>query len=115
MLQHFAAGEKAIRQGYPSNALYIIISGKAVLTICNPSGIEQEIMTLKAGEFFGITTLFSEEPSTVSVVAMTDLEVMMIPAVIVDRTIERQPSFAREIAQILEQRRRAIQGIKFEN
>ncbi|MFN7715763.1 MAG: cyclic nucleotide-binding domain-containing protein [Pseudanabaenaceae cyanobacterium] len=115
MLQHFAAGEKAIRQGYPSNALYIIISGRAVLTICNPSGREQEIMTLKAGEFFGITTLFSDEPSTVSVIAMTDLEVMMIPAAIVDRTIERQPSFAREIGQILEQRRRAIQGIQFEN
>jgi hypothetical protein len=34
----------------------------------------------------------------------------MIPAAIVNRTIERQPSFAREISQILELRRRAIQS-----
>lgn len=115
MLQHFGAGEKAIRQGYPSNALYIIVSGKAVLTTLDSSGRDREVMTLKSGDFFGVTTLFSEEPSTVSVTAVSDLEVMMIPAAIVDRTIERQPSFAREISQILELRRRAIQAVQVED
>ncbi len=112
VLQHFGAGEKAIRQGYPSNALYIIVSGQAVLTTLDAMGIEREVMTLAVGEFFGVTTLFSEAPSTVSVTAIGDLEVMMIPAAIVDRTIERQPSFAREIGQILELRRRAIESVR---
>ncbi len=114
-LQHFGTGEKAIRQGYPSHSLYIIVSGKAVLSTLNTGGCDREVMKLKSGDFFGVTTLFSDEPSTVSVTAITDLEVMMIPAAIVDRTIERQPSFAREISQILELRRRAIQAAQVEN
>lgn len=114
MLQHFGVGERAIRQGYPSNALYIIVSGKAVLSTLDSVGCDREVMTLKAGDFFGVTTLFSDEPSTVSVTAVSDLEVMMIPDAIVDRTIDRQPSFAREMSQILELRRRAIQAVQVE-
>ncbi len=112
ILQHFGVGEKAIRQGYPSNALYIIVSGKAVLTTFDSLGFDQEVMILKSGDFFGVTTLFSDEPSTVSVTAVSDLEVMMIPAAIVNRMVDRQPSFARELSQILELRRRAIQAVQ---
>jgi hypothetical protein len=39
------------------------------------------------------------------------LEVMMILAAVVNQMIERQPSFAREMGQVLEIRRRAIQDI----
>jgi hypothetical protein len=109
VLQHFGTGEKAIRQGDLSNALYIIISGNAVITTRDDWGRECEVLTLGAGEFFGVTTLFSDDPSTVSVTAINDLEVMMLPASVVTHTIERQPSFAREIGQMLELRRRAIQ------
>jgi hypothetical protein len=37
---------------------------------------------------------------------------MRLAQPIVDRTIERQPTFAREISQILENRRRALQDIQ---
>lgn len=56
--------------------------------------------------------LFSGEPSTVSVTAIEDLEVMIFSSIIVNQMIERQPSFAREIGQILEVRRKAIQAVK---
>ncbi|NJR40853.1 MAG: mechanosensitive ion channel [Leptolyngbyaceae cyanobacterium CSU_1_4] len=122
VLQHFGVGEKVVRQGDPGNALYIIISGQALLSVTDDPNRKQdreqdkeedrehEILPLKAGEFFGEMALFSGELSPVSVTAAADLEVMMIPAAIVNRTIERQPSFAREISQILELRRRAIQS-----
>jgi CRP-like cAMP-binding protein len=53
-------------------------------------------------------TLFSGEVSMVSVTAAQDLELMMISASEVDKMIERQPSFSREISQVLEIRRRAV-------
>lgn len=112
MLQHFGSGEKVLRQGDLGNSLYIIVSGKASLTTPDLWGHEQEVLALKAGDFFGITTLFSGEPSDVSVTAIDDLEVMMIAATVVNQMIERQPSFAREISQVLEIRRRAIQAVK---
>ena len=54
-------------------------------------------------------TLFSGDISPTSIVALEDLEVMLLPAPIVNQMIDRQPSFAREISQILEVRRRAVQ------
>jgi small-conductance mechanosensitive channel len=109
-LQHFGEGEKVVSQGKPGNALYIIVSGQAILVVGDESGREQEVLSLKAGEFFGEMGLFSGEPSPVSVIARDDLEVMVISAAVVNQMIERQPSFAREIGQILEIRRRAIQS-----
>jgi small-conductance mechanosensitive channel len=111
-LQHFGIGEKVIRQGYPSNSLYIIVSGHAALSVADGAGMEHQVLALNAGEFFGEMVLFSGEPSPVSITAVNDLEVMMITADEVNRMIGRQPSFAREIGQILEVRRRAIQSAK---
>jgi hypothetical protein len=109
-LQHFGTGETVVRQGVVNNALYVIISGHAMLTT-NITGQEQEVLPLKAGEFFGEMTLFSGEASPISVIVVEDLEVMMLSAMVVNQMIERQPSFAREISQILETRRRAVQSV----
>jgi CRP-like cAMP-binding protein len=72
---------------------------------------EREVLPLKAGEFFGEMTLLTSEPSPVTITAVNDLEVMKISAAIVNQMLERQPSFARELSQILESRRKAIQEI----
>lgn len=111
-LQHFGTGEQVVRQGSTDNALYIIISGQAMMTTQDDHGQEHEVLQLKAGEFFGEMTLFSSDSSPTSITALEDLEVMMLPAPIVNQMIERQPSFAREISQILELRRRAVQEVK---
>jgi small-conductance mechanosensitive channel len=109
-LQHFAAGEKVIRQGQVGQALYIIVAGLALMSSRDPDGHEREILSLRNGEFFGEMSLFSGEPSMVTVIASNDLEVMKISAAMVHQMIDRQPSFAREIGQILEIRRAAIQA-----
>jgi small-conductance mechanosensitive channel len=107
-LQHFGTGEKVLRQGCSNNALFIIVSGRATMSALDRKGREIEVLSLSAGEFFGEMTLFSSEPSTVSIEAIEDLEVMMISASVIYQTIDRQPSFARKIGKILESRRRAV-------
>jgi small-conductance mechanosensitive channel len=111
-LQHFGAGEKVVRQGLLNSALYVMISGKASMVLTDETGQKHEVLPLKAGEFFGEMSLLSGEPSPTSIIAIEDLEVMMLPISVVNQMIERQPSFAREISQILETRRRAIQSIR---
>ncbi len=108
-LQHFAAGEKVIRQGQMGNALYIIVAGQALMTRRDGGGEDLDLLSLRSGEFFGEMSLFSGEPSAVTIAASNDLEVMKISATVVNQMIDRQPSFAREIGQILESRRLAIQ------
>jgi len=60
------------------------------------------------GEFFGEMALFSGEPSAVSIVAVDDLQVLVIYSDAVNRMIERQPSLGREIGQIIEARSKAV-------
>jgi hypothetical protein len=108
-LQHFAAGEKVIRQGRLDDELYIIVTGQALMSARLETGEEVEMLLLRNGEFFGEMSLFSGEPSAVTITANSDLEVMKISADVVNSMIDRQPSFAREIGQILEIRRLAIQ------
>ena len=114
-LQHFGTGETVIRQGTNHNALYVVISGQAIMTICQNDGQVQDVLPLRAGEFFGEITLFSSELSPISVLAVQDLEVMVLSAAVINQMIERQPSFAREISQILETRQRAIQNVMMRN
>jgi len=107
-LQHFGKGETVIKAGEVSHALYIIIAGEAAMTVINEMGREQEIMRVARGEFFGEMALFSRQASAVTVKAISDLEVMVIYADAVNKIIENQPSLAREIAQIIEARRKEI-------
>lgn len=111
-LQHFGSGETVIKQGTENNALYILVSGSAVIAVQDITGVTHEILTVKTGEFFGEMTLFSGEPSPIAVTAAEDLEVMMISAEAVNQMIDRQPNFAREISQILETRRRVVNTIQ---
>jgi hypothetical protein len=111
VLQHFGAGEIVVKQGSTDRAFFAIVSGEAVMTTRDSLGLEREVLPLQAGEFFGEMTLFTREPSPVSITAINDLEVMRISVAQVDRMLERQPSFARELSQILESRRKAIQEI----
>jgi CRP-like cAMP-binding protein len=75
--QHFAAGEKVVRQGHAGDALSIIVSGQAVLTTLDASRQESEVLWLRSGEFFGEMALLSGEPSTVTIMAVNDLEVAL--------------------------------------
>jgi hypothetical protein len=110
-LQHYGAGERVIVQGSSQSSLYIIITGQAVITISDRHGQEQELLTVKSGEFFGEMTLFSGKTSPISVIAIADLEVMVISSQAVNQMIDRQPSFAREISQILETRRQLVNAV----
>lgn len=111
-LKHFGAGETAIKQGTENNSLYIVVSGSAKMTVRNVNGENHEMQMVKTGEFFGEMTLFSGEASPITVTAIEDMEVMMISADAVNQMIDRQPNFAREISQILENRRRIVNTIQ---
>jgi CRP-like cAMP-binding protein len=90
----------------------VLISGQAAMRTIDKQGKLQELLILKNGEFFGEMSLFSNEPSPVSITSITDLEVMKMSPTIVNQMLERQPSFARELSQIFESRRKAVQEMQ---
>ncbi|ELR98902.1 mechanosensitive ion channel domain-containing protein [Gloeocapsa sp. PCC 73106] len=108
-LQHFGAGEQVVKQGNFNSDLFVIISGQAIMTLLDIKGQEHEILSLNSGEFFGVMSLFSSEPSPVSIVAVDDLEVMKISQEVVNQMLERQSSFVRELSQVIQIHRKAVQ------
>lgn len=107
-LQHFGIGETVIQQNQTVEALYIIITGEVLLTVTDNKGVQQEVMKLSRGEFFGEIALFTGEKSRVSIKVLKDLEVMVIYSDTLRRIIDNLPGLAREIAQIIEARSKAI-------
>ncbi|EKQ71240.1 small-conductance mechanosensitive channel [Leptolyngbyaceae cyanobacterium JSC-12] len=114
ILHNFAAGEEVISEGDPVKALHLILAGKASVTVKTETGHIQEIFSLSRGDFFGEMALFTGQPSTVSIRAIEDLEVILIYSDIATMLIERKPSLAREIGQIMEARSKVINSVKQE-
>ena len=111
--RYFGAGEQAITQGMESDEFYAIVRGKAVVTTSpDNSPREIEIIELSAGDFFGESALSGRNVSAVTVKALTDLELLVLPIEEVQRTLEQSTRLRQEIGTVMESRRRAIARVK---
>jgi CRP/FNR family cyclic AMP-dependent transcriptional regulator len=67
-----------LRAGERSDALYIILSGRAKIVIDDGEGREVTLTTIGASEFFGEMSLIDEKPRSASVEALEPCEVLYI-------------------------------------
>ncbi len=110
--QHFGRGEQMIVEGDLNEYLYIILSGRAKLTITK-LGEQEELMQLGRGEFFGAMSLLSSQPSPVTAIALEDLTVLTLTSDMMNQLVEHRPSLALDIGQVIEMRQRAIDLVKY--
>lgn len=76
--EHFAAGTVIIRQGEEADALFIIVKGRARVVREDRSGTHVPVATLGAGQFFGEMALLAGGSRSASVVAESDLDVLIL-------------------------------------
>lgn len=107
-VQNFGSGEQVIRVGEVVEFFYIILAGEALIAVPASEDKAQEILTLSRGDFFGATAQFAIEPSPVSITAVQDLEVVVIPSEAINRLLQEHPTLAREIGQTIEVRRKLM-------
>ncbi len=69
----FDQGSTVIREGEMGSGLYVVVGGEAKLTV---DGVE--VARLGESEFFGEMSLFDAEPTSATVVAATDLDVLKV-------------------------------------
>lgn len=67
-----------LRAGERSDALYIILSGRAKVVIDDGEGREVTLSTIGASEFFGEMSLIDDKPRSASVEALEACEVLYI-------------------------------------
>ena len=77
-VQTFSAGDYIIRQGEEGSRFYIISEGDVMCTRTINSSQEEELIKLGAHEFFGEKALITNETRKANVVAITDVECLVL-------------------------------------
>lgn len=75
--QFHTAGEVIVRSGDPGDAMYVIVDGTAAVHAPFEKGGRQ-LATLGAGEVFGELALLLNQPRSATVVAQTELDLMVL-------------------------------------
>ena len=111
-LHRFGKGEYIIRRGDATGTLYVIVSGRARISVTGTQGEEVKINRLEKGDFFGEITLFTDKTSSFSVLALTDMEVLVIEPSEVMTMIENNPRLAHYLDGVMDARRNKAAKVK---
>lgn len=107
--QVFAAGEAIIRAGDPGDSLYLIRSGNVSVRI-GLNGLEREVASLGAGQFFGEMGLMTGEPRRATVVAKDDVECYVVDRAVFQQILARKQSLVDDVSRLLNERELALRG-----
>ena len=99
--RHFSAKDAIIRQGDPTDSLYIIVKGVVSISVEMPDGNSIEVARKSSGDFFGEIALLTGEPRTASVVAVTDVYLLEITREDIAPYIKADPEIAERLTSIL--------------
>ena len=76
--RRFKRGDRIVEQGLKSNALYIILSGRARVLASDSRGREVILATLQPGDYIGEMSLIDNEPHSATVRAEVQTDVLML-------------------------------------
>jgi small-conductance mechanosensitive channel len=109
----FGEGEEAISQGTPNDEFYAIVTGRAEVSLrLENSTQELTIMQLALGDFFGESALSGKGISPITVTALSDLKLLVIPINNLQIAIEQSTRLRQEMGAVMESRRKAIALLK---
>jgi CRP/FNR family transcriptional regulator, cyclic AMP receptor protein len=93
------AGKEMATEGDRGREFFVLLHGEADVT---KSG--QRINTMKEGDFFGEVALVTKMPRTATVIATTDVDVLVITERAFDSLLKKQPEIGRAVAEALAER-----------
>jgi CRP/FNR family cyclic AMP-dependent transcriptional regulator len=76
--RRFKRGEFVVEQGKLSNALYIILAGRARVLMTDKKGGEVILATLVAGDYIGEMSIIDSEPHSATVSAEVQTDVLLL-------------------------------------
>jgi small-conductance mechanosensitive channel len=108
----YAADEVILHQQMALDGLYLILEGEAELVLPDAGGRPCSLGILLQGEYFGEKcSLLHGRTSDTVVRAATDLQVLVIPTERLQDLLLEAPRLATDLAEVLEIRRRGVQGL----
>ena len=105
--RRFRRGEIVVEQGRKSNALYIILSGRARVTTSDTRGREVILAVLNAGDYVGEMSLIDNEPHSATVRCEVQCDVLILGRTEFARCLPENSSLSYAIMRGLVQRPRS--------
>ena len=100
----FKTGDIVYREGDNPDAFYCLVSGRVRLFVKSKDGREQTLEYLSRGKYFGIISLLTGEPHSVTVEIINDSVVLKINKEDFDYILKRIPRLAIDLSQSLSRR-----------
>ena len=111
--RRFKRGEHIVEQGLKSNALHIILSGRARVLASDSRGREVILATLQSGDYIGEMSLIDNEPHSATVRAEVQTDVLMLGRSEFARCMPDSNSMAYAVMRVLVQRlRHSVRNIE---
>jgi CRP-like cAMP-binding protein len=108
----FVDGEMVLRQGAQAHSLYLLLKGRVAIQVTTPQGAPKRVRELTAPDFFGEMALMTGAPREASVIALSDLECLRVDRSAFAALLERRPEIAKELAEIVAERRVAVDAAR---
>lgn len=104
-LERYTAGETLVRQGDPGGSLFVLLDGE-VRVRRTDGAASRELARLGPGSFFGEMSLLTGEPRSASVLALDEVEVVVVEKAAFSSLLRDDNHLARALSQALESRSR---------
>jgi CRP-like cAMP-binding protein len=101
----FKKGDAILQEGKKGTGLFLLLNGKLSVVKTRDDGQELELAELGPGDLFGEMSLLTNQPTTASVVALTDCFVLRLSKKNFDEVIMTHPQILEMVAQVSEERR----------
>lgn len=90
-------GEVLFHKGDPCHGFYVIVSGKIKLLFNSPGGTEKVVEILTAGQTFGESVMFMEQPYPLDAQALNESRLIYVTRGAVLQALESNPVLARKL------------------
>ena len=105
----FKFGDVIIREGERDDRLFVLISGKVNVFKSYGTKKEKRLRTLEPPAYFGEIALIDDLVRTATVVALRDTKTLCLDKLNLEREIERSPTIAKKLLQMLNRRLLALE------
>ncbi len=102
-IEEFGVGECILKRGVLTDYIYLITEGIAREYVGNKNGFILHEKHLRSGDIFGLISLVRQEPSIVTVCALSDIKVITIKIEAMQKILQHNPEVAQNLENMANQ------------
>lgn len=102
--KEYRKGEIIYQEGAPADAFYVVVLGRVVIYTQDKQGNETLLEYLHRGKYFGIISLLTGEPHSVTAKAINDCLLLIMEKDVFDFILKKIPQLAIDLSRTLSRR-----------